>query len=673
MRHAITIFVCFSALAAGLATGCGPSGRSRGAPDGASGGSTTWDAGAHTTTDGANTGTLTPPPISPGIEIEPRSAKLPRGLAPHFIVGDLNEDGEVDQRDLELLTDYSADPTSTVGEITCLAAGDLNLDNTVDAEDVALLSEFTSGGTHPVSIPAMSWTNALPCSYSGAFAAMSLDLLDSMQIVSLDGGPIEGWVEVVTKDGQTQPRVYFGGASKPGPSEPEPDTAALCAEALECGAMCELDFGCVLECLGGSDGFNGSALQSYLECELVCDGSPECYEELCDGAAEAAQSECDGSDEPPSPPGNVDVVVELTPSGVDVQVKGLQPGDGVNVLVRKKDEDGTQEALGTCDVPEAPTKGGPDPRDEPANIYGEEIDSACPHRKEDTFDCAVLSIDMILGPDTGTIGQYHADDAITDVDSRQLNLGFEAIGCVVFKNTKPFVRPRGRYVLVPGTGGKLRALYAPAGVRAAVDATNDAAMQDIEQAIADFRLHVRSNGVDYTQVVINAHGVPANMDIGHIKGDQECGWLTPSYIPSRVIYRADLLLGNYRASRGKVCTAVLEDMSCYGGLSVKATDELNNFGTATCQAGGGTDHDLHAGHDFNSAFSIAPTTYPALIASAAARHGLLIGMINDTAGGKPLGESYEEDADNAPGHSYVVARYRDLGHGWQCVDHSVSY
>src|ERR1051326_7289641 len=72
-------------------------------------------------------------------------ANLEVGVVPLFVLGDLNEDGVVDQQDLKLLREYVAQKNA-VG-ISCMAAADLNEDRAVDAKDVDVLAQILKQGT----------------------------------------------------------------------------------------------------------------------------------------------------------------------------------------------------------------------------------------------------------------------------------------------------------------------------------------------------------------------------------------------------------------------------------------------------------------------------------------------------------------------------------------------
>jgi dockerin type I repeat protein len=89
------------------------------------------------------------------------------GVEPLFVMGDLNEDGVVDQKDLGLSRAYVERRTSA--GISCLAAGDLNTDGVVDAKDVALFEKALQRG--PVEAAPLAYHSSLPCDYRNFFIA----------------------------------------------------------------------------------------------------------------------------------------------------------------------------------------------------------------------------------------------------------------------------------------------------------------------------------------------------------------------------------------------------------------------------------------------------------------------------------------------------------------------
>jgi hypothetical protein len=89
------------------------------------------------------------------------------GVVPLFVLGDLNEDGKVDQEDLRLLRAYVAQKSSA--GISCLAAGDMDENRTLDAKDVEILEQVLKRGQ--VMAPALSSRARLGCDYKNFFIA----------------------------------------------------------------------------------------------------------------------------------------------------------------------------------------------------------------------------------------------------------------------------------------------------------------------------------------------------------------------------------------------------------------------------------------------------------------------------------------------------------------------
>src|SRR5437660_1006113 len=89
------------------------------------------------------------------------------GVAPLFVVGDLNEDGIVDDKDLQLAKAH-VERRASAG-ISCLAAADLNTDGAVDGKDVTLFQQTLSKGA--VEAPPLAYHSSLPCEYRNFFIA----------------------------------------------------------------------------------------------------------------------------------------------------------------------------------------------------------------------------------------------------------------------------------------------------------------------------------------------------------------------------------------------------------------------------------------------------------------------------------------------------------------------
>src|SRR5580765_1709585 len=89
------------------------------------------------------------------------------GVVPLFVLGDLNEDGKVDQEDLKLLRAHVAHAGGS--GISCLAAADLDDNGSVSVKDVAVLEQILARGM--VQAPALSAHSRLGCDFKNFFIA----------------------------------------------------------------------------------------------------------------------------------------------------------------------------------------------------------------------------------------------------------------------------------------------------------------------------------------------------------------------------------------------------------------------------------------------------------------------------------------------------------------------
>jgi hypothetical protein len=94
------------------------------------------------------------------------------GLVPLFVLGDVNEDGKIDEKDLALVRQLAKRTLSTLPTkaISCPAAGDLDQDGVISARDVAELTKWIRLG---VTTPALSYLSALPCNFTRLLIAAS--------------------------------------------------------------------------------------------------------------------------------------------------------------------------------------------------------------------------------------------------------------------------------------------------------------------------------------------------------------------------------------------------------------------------------------------------------------------------------------------------------------------
>jgi hypothetical protein len=109
-----------------------------------------------------------------------RDLKL--GLTPLFALGDLDEDGRVDQKDRELLAQIVKSHNKSIPpEVTCPAAADINSDRRIDRRDLDEMDRWLDHG-RSVEAPALVHRSSLPCSLSHPFIAA--------QLASVNGEPV---------------------------------------------------------------------------------------------------------------------------------------------------------------------------------------------------------------------------------------------------------------------------------------------------------------------------------------------------------------------------------------------------------------------------------------------------------------------------------------------------
>jgi hypothetical protein len=124
----------------------------------------------------------------------------------------------------------------------------------------------------------------------------------------------------------------------------------------------------------------------------------------------------------------------------------------------------------------------------------------------------------------------------------------------------------------------------------------------VREAIAKHREKV-ARGVELAIEIVNGHGDGKSGD-----GVMRCGdWVWKEYTGDFLL-RADFHEGNYRAANKNVCGWFTSDFSCYGGLTPKVVDELNNFATSTCSQASALNCPIHAGWEADSSTSTAVST-----------------------------------------------------------------
>jgi hypothetical protein len=121
----------------------------------------------------------------------------------------------------------------------------------------------------------------------------------------------------------------------------------------------------------------------------------------------------------------------------------------------------------------------------------------------------------------------------------------------------------------------------------------------VRDAIAKHREKV-AKGVELAVEIVNGHGDGKSGD-----GVMRCGdWVWKEYTGDFLL-RADFHEGNYRAANKNVCGWFTSDFACYGGLTPKVVDELNNLTTSTCSQASTIACGNHAGWEADSSTATA--------------------------------------------------------------------
>jgi hypothetical protein len=124
----------------------------------------------------------------------------------------------------------------------------------------------------------------------------------------------------------------------------------------------------------------------------------------------------------------------------------------------------------------------------------------------------------------------------------------------------------------------------------------------VRDAIARHREKV-AKGVELAVEIVNGHGDGKSGD-----GVMRCGdWVWKEY-SGDFLLRADFHEGNYRAANKNVCGWFTSDFACYGGLTPKVVDELNNLTTSTCSQASTIACGNHAGWEADSSSATATST-----------------------------------------------------------------
>jgi hypothetical protein len=402
-----------------------------------------------------------------------------RSVMPLVTLGDVNEDGVVDDNDAEELCDYVNSGGGL--PLSCPAAADLDLDGQVTEKDHQLMREMVASG--PVTKPSLYAQPTLPCSFKNLqFGATAV----------IEGQP-------------TRIRLFRGLTTQSvktavtGPVElvPEQDGKGFIVSGMETVAP-------------------GASISVAITA------------------------------------GTIERFLTFTRAVVST----VDYGDG------HYDDGG---------VPTYGLDGGVD-------IYGHD-DEVCPFIND---GCQVLSIDFTKNVDT----ESHSTNSEN---------AFSAAGCNVISVAPTMLRPPEPRTVADADGGSHVVQPDPEAVAIVAD-HNRAQWSKVTDAIRKHRALV-AGGADLAVQIVNGHG----------DGEDGCGSFgTSFYTGVGELYRASFHAANYAAENHSVCHASAMDWTCYGGLTVKAVQSLDNTGAASCAAAPPINHAFHSGFLSDSAMSLAP-------------------------------------------------------------------
>jgi hypothetical protein len=136
---------------------------------------------------------------------------------------------------------------------------------------------------------------------------------------------------------------------------------------------------------------------------------------------------------------------------------------------------------------------------------------------------------------------------------------------------------------------------------------NKTEMKRLNAVVQEYRDAVEKGKPEIAIEVVSGHGSPMYLNASSKQPTaRRCGDVGPGYnVEVSTLYRAGFFEGNYKAASKNVCGWFNMDFSCYGGLTPKVVDELENFSTSSCQKASAIDCPLHAGWEADGSMASA--------------------------------------------------------------------
>jgi hypothetical protein len=194
----------------------------------------------------------------------------------------------------------------------------------------------------------------------------------------------------------------------------------------------------------------------------------------------------------------------------------------------------------------------------------------CPQRRK---GCAALILDFLRNEKPG----HATGKAYYFPDLDEIGNELHEMGCDVDEVAPTFVDVPAEKKDDPENDEKI----------AAAHSHNDQQWLNVYDAMGLHRARLRA-GKEIAIEMVASHG-------GESRQYSPCGNWASSATGALSLSRQHFHESNYADARHNVCDWFVADLSCFSGLTSRAIDELENFGTATCAKAPKIDCPLHAG------------------------------------------------------------------------------
>ncbi len=194
---------------------------------------------------------------------------------------------------------------------------------------------------------------------------------------------------------------------------------------------------------------------------------------------------------------------------------------------------------------------------------------------------------------------------------------------------------------------------------------NEAEMYRLNGVVTNYRTAVATQQPEIAIEIVDAHGGAAEAKSYDGTDYERCGLWGPGYYTGtkNELFRASFHNGNYSAANKNVCSWFNIDLSCYGGLTPKVVDELDNYATSTCQKTSAIDCGLHAGWGADGSFSSGTAVAPCHFGDSLRNANLLRQLIDDHLANTPAAGSGVPAAGGAPDFQWLIDGLKRIERG----------